>query len=64
MIFLVKIDVTCVAILFKAYFLNTYLENVDLCLVEKYTLTSWLRERGGQDLDAGSRFRMEFSICE
>ena len=39
-IFLVKINVTRVAILFKAYFLNTYFENMDLCLGEKYTLTS------------------------
>ena len=39
-IFLVKINVTRVAIFFKAYFLNTYFENMDLCLGEKYTLTS------------------------
>ena len=39
-------------------------ENVDLCFGEKYTLRSSLEWEGGQDLDVGSMFRKEFSICE
>ena len=36
-------------------------ENVELCFSQKYALG---QGRGGQDLDVGSAFRIEFSICE
>ena len=37
-------------------------ENVDVCFGQKYAWTS--RSGGSEDLDVGSTFRIEFSICE
>ena len=45
---------------------NSYIwENSVLCFGQKIYIDVWVRgRRRGQGLDVGSKFRIEFSICE